>query len=82
MVRMGKGLRLKAKELRKKKPKELIQMMSEIDKELAVFRGQQHLETGDTLKDPGKFQNLKKNKAIILTVLTENKHRRDLNDRR
>lgn len=69
-MKLGKGLRIKAKDLRKKQPKELISMLSNIDMEIATFRGKAAI--GEPLKDNvGVFQNLKRNKAVILTVLTE-----------
>lgn len=72
MPRLGKGYRLKAKELRQKQPKELISMLSNIDIEISKFQGERHRE-GSTIKNPGMFNQLKKNRAIILTVLTENR---------
>jgi ribosomal protein L29 len=54
---------MKAKELRKKDGKELMQMLSEIDRTIMRFKG------GGV--NWGLFQTLKKNRAVILTVLTE-----------
>lgn len=70
--------RLKAKDLRKKNDKELLDMMSQIDRELMSFRTAQNFmghgnpptRTGGSVMW-GLFQTQKKNKAVILTVLTE-----------
>jgi ribosomal protein L29 len=83
---MDLNKRLKAKELRKLKEDELLKMMSEIDKILMRFRAGQMLQgsqgSGGMIGLPtnekgnvkwGLFQNMKKNKAVILTVLTENR---------
>ncbi len=74
-MRLGKGLRIKARELRQRSNKELIDMLSDIDIQIAKFRGIQHQE-GGVIKQVGMFQTLKRNKAIILTVLTEKGIRR------
>lgn len=71
--------KIKAKELRKKSTKELMGMLSETDREIARFRsGTKQVDAMITLPTGpkgginfGLFQTLKKNKAIILTVLTE-----------
>lgn len=80
---MRDSSKLKAKELRKKTDKELFSMLSEIDKELGRWRSWQHNQNvqGRPSSDKGQvrfglFQTMKKNKAIILTVLTEKGIRR------
>jgi ribosomal protein L29 len=77
---------MKAKELRKKDEKELMQMLSEIDKTIMRFKAGQMMQSsqgsGGMINLPtgkgggvnwGLFQTLKKNRAVILTVLTEQK---------
>lgn len=70
--------KLKARDLRKKTDKELLSMLSETDREIMRFRTAQHHQgLGNPPTGPhggvmwGLYQTLKKNKAIILTVLTE-----------
>ena len=76
--------RLKARELRQLPMQKLQEMLSEIDRELMKFRAAQHMEGGMAMMaglptgpnggtNYGLFQTLKKNKAIILTVMTENR---------
>jgi ribosomal protein L29 len=75
---------MKAKELRKKDGKELMQMLSEIDRTIMRFKAGQMMQSsqgsGGMINLPtgkgggvnwGLFQTLKKNRAVILTVLTE-----------
>jgi len=74
---------LKAKELRKKTDKELMEMVSKIDRILMRYRAGQHSQTGGMINLPvgkkqgsvdwGTFGKLKRNKARIYTVLTESK---------
>jgi ribosomal protein L29 len=75
--------RVKARELRKLKTDELLKMLSEIDRIIMQFKAGQMMQgSGGMIKLPigkgggvnwGLFQTLKKNKAIILTVMTEAK---------
>ena len=75
-------MKLKAKELRRKKPKELMEMLSEIDKQIFKFKGGQYAESDGMIGLPtgnrsgvnwGLFNRLKRDKATILTVMTENR---------
>jgi ribosomal protein L29 len=80
---MDLNKRMKAKELRKLKSDELMKMLSETDRTIMQFKAGQMMQgSGGMIKLPigkgggvnwGLFQTLKKNKAVILTVLTENK---------
>ena len=81
---MDLNKRMKAKELRKLKTDELMKILSEIDRTIMRFRAGQNMQgSGGMINLPtggkgggvnwGLFQTLKKNKAVILTVLTENK---------
>jgi hypothetical protein len=70
--------KFKAKELRKLKEAELLEIMSQIDRELALWRGVKSMGGDAMAKLPtgssggirwGLFNNMKKNRAIIFTVL-------------
>jgi ribosomal protein L29 len=74
--------KFKAKELRKLKEKELLEIMSKIDRNMALWRGVKSMGGDAMAKLPtgstggvrwGLFNNMRKNRAIILTVLTENR---------
>ena len=77
-----KRLKVRAKELRKMKTDELISMLSDTDKEIMKFRAVARSGGEGIISLPtgrkqgikwGVYQTLKKNRAIILTVMTENK---------
>lgn len=80
-------MKLKAKELRKKTNESLMEMISEIDKQLMRFRASQNSENDGMIQLPtigaqaknvnwGLFGRLKRDKAILLTVLCERGIRR------
>ena len=70
---------LKAKELRKMKQSELMNLLSETDKQIGYFMAGQHAEQDGMIKLPmgkigvnwGLFNRLKRDRARILTVMTE-----------
>lgn len=83
-VSMNLNKPLKAKELRKLTEKELLDVMPELDRTISRFRAAQAMPSGQAMinlppsvkgdkggTNWGLFSILKKNKAIILTVLTE-----------
>jgi ribosomal protein L29 len=78
---MDLNKRVKAKELRKLKMDELMKILSETDRTISRFRAGQMMQgSGGMINLPtgkgggvnwGLFQTLKRNKAVILTVLCE-----------